>query len=94
MLRPGRLGKLLYVPLPSSGDRASILSAVSRYYIEYNSARNATSSCITSNLKFINTFIPPRKVTIDKDDVSFESIAQDPRAEGIHSLLIIHKAKI
>ena len=30
MLRPGRLGKLLYVPLPSSADRGSILKAVSR----------------------------------------------------------------
>lgn len=31
MLRPGRLGKLLYVPLPSASDRASILRAVTRY---------------------------------------------------------------
>jgi ribosome biogenesis ATPase len=31
MLRPGRLGKLLYVPLPSAGDRSSILSAICRY---------------------------------------------------------------
>lgn len=30
MLRPGRLGKLLYVPLPSASDRGSILQAVSR----------------------------------------------------------------
>ena len=30
MLRPGRLGKLLYVPLPSPDDRGSILRAVSR----------------------------------------------------------------
>lgn len=30
MLRPGRLGKLLYVPLPSAADRGSILQAVSR----------------------------------------------------------------
>jgi ribosome biogenesis ATPase len=30
MLRPGRLGKLLYVPLPSAEDRGSILTAVSR----------------------------------------------------------------
>jgi ribosome biogenesis ATPase len=30
MLRPGRLGKLLYVPLPSASDRGSILKAVSR----------------------------------------------------------------
>jgi ribosome biogenesis ATPase len=30
MLRPGRLGKLLYVPLPSANDRVSILEAVSR----------------------------------------------------------------
>ncbi len=30
MLRPGRLGKLLYVPLPSAEDRLSILRAVSK----------------------------------------------------------------
>jgi ribosome biogenesis ATPase len=30
MLRPGRLGKLLYVPLPSPSDRASILGALTR----------------------------------------------------------------
>jgi ribosome biogenesis ATPase len=30
MLRPGRLGKLLYVPLPDASDRGSILKAVSR----------------------------------------------------------------
>jgi hypothetical protein len=31
MLRPGRLGKLLYVPLPSASDRTSILTAICRY---------------------------------------------------------------
>ena len=30
MLRPGRLGKLLYVPLPSADDRVSILSAIAK----------------------------------------------------------------
>eukprot|EP01038_Epipyxis_sp_PR26KG_P006840 gene6840-9364_t len=30
MLRPGRLGKLLYVPLPSPADRVSILKAITR----------------------------------------------------------------
>lgn len=30
MLRPGRLGKLLYVPLPSATDRSSILAAICR----------------------------------------------------------------
>lgn len=30
MLRPGRLGNLLYVPLPSSSDRVSILKALTR----------------------------------------------------------------
>lgn len=30
MLRPGRLGKLLYVPLPSANDRVSILRALCR----------------------------------------------------------------
>lgn len=36
MLRPGRLGKLLYVPLPSPSDRVSILKALARYsYISY-----------------------------------------------------------
>jgi ribosome biogenesis ATPase len=30
MLRPGRLGKLLYVPLPSAADRVSILKAVTK----------------------------------------------------------------
>ncbi|GMH98956.1 hypothetical protein TrST_g10971 [Triparma strigata] len=30
MLRPGRLDKLLYVPLPKPGDRASILKALSK----------------------------------------------------------------
>lgn len=30
LLRPGRLGKLLYVPLPSSEERGLILKAVAR----------------------------------------------------------------
>ena len=30
MLRPGRLGKLLYVPLPNAADRISILKALTR----------------------------------------------------------------
>ncbi len=30
MLRPGRLGNLLYVPLPSASDRVSILTALTR----------------------------------------------------------------
>jgi len=30
MLRPGRLGKLLYVPLPSPPDRVSILQAIAQ----------------------------------------------------------------
>mmetsp|Transcript_32839 Transcript_32839/g.32066 ORF Transcript_32839/g.32066 Transcript_32839/m.32066 type:complete len:145 (+) Transcript_32839:1269-1703(+) len=30
MLRPGRLDKLLYVPLPTSGDRLSILKTLTR----------------------------------------------------------------
>lgn len=30
LLRPGRFGKLLYVPLPSSGDRVLILKALAR----------------------------------------------------------------
>lgn len=30
MLRPGRLGKLLYVPLPSPSDRVSILRALAK----------------------------------------------------------------
>ena len=30
MLRPGRLDKLLYVPLPTPDERASILSALAR----------------------------------------------------------------
>ena len=30
MLRPGRLGKLLYVPLPTAPDRISILAALIR----------------------------------------------------------------
>lgn len=28
ILRPGRLGKLLYVPLPNAADRISILQAI------------------------------------------------------------------
>lgn len=30
MLRPGRLDKLLYVPIPTNTDRASILQALTR----------------------------------------------------------------
>jgi ribosome biogenesis ATPase len=30
MLRPGRLDKLLYVPLPTKGDRQSILETLTR----------------------------------------------------------------
>ena len=37
MLRPGRLGKLLYVPLPNQSDRGSILSAcVKRVHLNSN----------------------------------------------------------
>jgi ribosome biogenesis ATPase len=36
MLRPGRLGKLLYVPLPSREDRVSILQALARKVSLYN----------------------------------------------------------
>eukprot|EP00604_Paraphysomonas_vestita_P000370 CAMPEP_0174826166 /NCGR_PEP_ID=MMETSP1107-20130205/43602_1 /TAXON_ID=36770 /ORGANISM="Paraphysomonas vestita, Strain GFlagA" /LENGTH=332 /DNA_ID=CAMNT_0016058735 /DNA_START=1310 /DNA_END=2308 /DNA_ORIENTATION=- len=52
MLRPGRLGKLLYVPLPSATDRSSILAAICR------------------------------KVAIDSENVNFDLIASDSRAEG------------
>lgn len=39
MLRPGRLGKLLYVPLPSADDRVSILKALTtRVTIKHRSA--------------------------------------------------------
>ena len=31
MLRPGRLDKLLYVPLPTNEDRFSILQTITRY---------------------------------------------------------------
>lgn len=42
MLRPGRLGNLLYVPLPSSSDRASILKALTRKVAldEFNAESN------------------------------------------------------
>ena len=33
MLRPGRLGKLLYVPLPDATDRIAILKALVRSVI-------------------------------------------------------------
>ena len=33
MLRPGRLGKLLYVPLPDATDRIAILRALVRFVI-------------------------------------------------------------
>ena len=52
MLRPGRLGKLLYVPLPSADDRVSIIKAVSR------------------------------NVSLDHNDIDFNALAHDPRAEG------------
>ncbi|CAM9121800.1 unnamed protein product, partial [Ectocarpus fasciculatus] len=52
MLRPGRLGKLLYVPLPSADDRISILQAVSR------------------------------NVSLDHNDIDFNALAHDSRAEG------------
>lgn len=42
MLRPGRLGKLLYVPLPSAEDRVSILKALTtRVTIKYRSTTDS-----------------------------------------------------
>lgn len=42
MLRPGRLGKLLYVPLPSAEDRVSILKALTtRVTIRHRSATDS-----------------------------------------------------
>ena len=52
MLRPGRLGKLPYVPLPTADDRVSILQAVSR------------------------------NVSVNQQDVQFDKIAHDSRADG------------
>lgn len=54
MLRPGRLGKLLYVPLPSLDDRISILTALTRlvqyYYDAYGDCDDANvSACHTSS---------------------------------------------
>lgn len=49
MLRPGRLGNLLYVPLPSPADRVSILTALTRKVsVEFKTAENCDGVCLES----------------------------------------------
>jgi SpoVK/Ycf46/Vps4 family AAA+-type ATPase len=84
MLRPGRLGKLLYVPLPSASDRSSILTAICR-----------SEFPLPPRILLI---IQLRKVSIDSENVNFEAIASDQRAEGhypplysVVSLIFLHR---
>ena len=53
MLRPGRLGKLLYVPLPSASDRVSILTALTKK-VSYISINESTDGVDIEKLGFDN----------------------------------------
>lgn len=46
MLRPGRLGNLLYVPLPSAEDRVGILAALTRKVSVYSKATDGNSNAL------------------------------------------------
>ena len=67
MLRPGRLGKLLYVPLPSTSDRVSILSSLTRS-VNIVFADGADTNASTANTAH--------------SGVDLSSVARDPRTEG------------
>lgn len=50
MLRPGRLGNLLYVPLPSAGDRVSILRALTRKVAIHEVPVDAATAAVGSDV--------------------------------------------
>lgn len=71
MLRPGRLGKLLYVPLPTAEDRVGILTALTRKLAidiisDADLAAAAAASGVISNV----------------DKVNIKELAFDARADG------------
>jgi ribosome biogenesis ATPase len=70
MLRPGRLGKLLYVPLPSVEDRIGILNALTRKLNVATVDKMGTSS---------DFVVADTNIT---EVVSLEAIGADPRTEG------------
>ena len=79
MLRPGRLGKLLYVPLPSASDRASILRAVTRY----------AQLQERSLLKYY------RNVSLDTNCVNLDAIGIDARADGtFHFEMLVNLCRL
>jgi ribosome biogenesis ATPase len=71
MLRPGRLGNLLYVPLPTAADRVSILQALTRKVAMERFDPNAVPIDLGSQEN------PP-----PSEGVKLEQVAHDPRCEG------------
>lgn len=71
MLRPGRLGNLLYVPLPSASDRVSILRALTRkvaiHEVPMDTAIAAGATATTA---------------VGSDVVELQRIAEDSRCDG------------
>ena len=96
MLRPGRLGKLLYVPLPCPSDRISILKALTRKVAINTSTSHAQQKIINfiqnnnnNNNNNNNTQDSMVIETLNQDDsgtnndtVNIEDIATDTRTDG------------
>ena len=70
MLRPGRLGKLLYVPLPTPSDRIGILTALTRK-VELATTTNTT---VTEG----------EELDEGEEAVDINKIATDPRTDGTY----------
>lgn len=89
MLRPGRLGKLLYVPLPQATDRNSILQALTKFVASYCIVLYCIVLCCV--VLFFSVFIGflvilIRKINIRKegdDAVDIHKISLDERANGL-----------
>lgn len=88
MLRPGRLGKLLYVPLPTAEDRVSILRALTRKVsidLKQESIDQIDSMDVTTSTNFeLNVTIDllNKNSAVSEDPVDILSLANDPRADG------------
>ena len=68
MLRPGRLGKLLYVPLPTPSDRVGILTALTR---KVELAPTTANTTVTGGQEGEG-----------EEGVDIRKIATDPRTDG------------
>ena len=89
MLRPGRLGKLLYVPLPSAVDRESILHSLTRSLSlkvdeDENEEEGVVTSIITreSDQQQNSSSSSSSSTQIDHRVVDLKSIAIDSRTNG------------